>query len=457
MTDPALNESGTLGVLPPDSVGYVASSGDPAVMCARCCYFLAGETSLCQKVSGSIAPGGWCQLYEGEEDMQDEHAAPGEPMPMAPAQEAAAIERPTATTVLIEAVDLSKARIDAEGRVIRNVVLIKAGMSKNRRFYGEDVLRKAVPVFEGVKAYADHNDPRERRGRSVRDLTGWYQNVRFERGALVADRHFTDNAAGEDIFRIARAIAEQRAPATLAGLSINAVGSGKPKSFDDGDAYNVEGISGAASVDDVDNPSAGGGYALVAGGSDPLVAEVLKALTFAEWQEARPDFLQQLKSQWKQVRLDEATKTALAEADLRVKAADAAAGQAQRALVEAQEDNRRLTGDRETALTQLQETTRMLALERALAAVQLPASYKNDLREELSRLPQSEWPGKVDKELSKAKRNGDYPPKVSVRGAGYQEAAPVEPTFNQAVLLPRPNENAAEWEARTAQYRTIRN
>lgn len=362
----------------------------------------------------------------------------------------------TATRYLSENIDLSEATVAADERVIRNVRLIKAGMSLNRRHYPADVLRQAAPIFEGAKAYVGHADPRQPRDR-FRDLSGWYSNVRFEGDSLLADRHFTRTDAGNTAWAIAQDIADGRAPASLAGLSINAVGTGTNRKRDDGEVLEVESITSATSVDDVDAPAASGGYRLTASGLDPMIEGILKAVTFDEWTGAQPTFVERLQKQWKSVRLEEATRTALAEADTRVKAANAAASEANRALSEAQSDISRLTSEGEAVLTQLQDTTLRLALERTLAASQLPAAYKSDLRERLPKLAESEWAGVIDTELSKAKRSGDYPPRVSVSGAGQQESKPVEQTFSEDMLLPRPGEDARQWQERTAQYRNMRN
>lgn len=157
---------------------------------------------------------------------------------------------------LSESIDLSEAQIDKEARVLRNVVLIKAGMSKTRRHYSEEVLRKAAPLFEGARAFDSHKEGERRVG----EITGYYTDVRYEKGALRADRHFTNTRAGRDVWEVAQAVASGQAPASLAGLSINARGAGKTKRLADGDAFMVESISDVISVDDVDAASAGGSY-----------------------------------------------------------------------------------------------------------------------------------------------------------------------------------------------------
>jgi hypothetical protein len=124
------------------------------------------------------------------------------------------------TQILIESLDLTEAQPHPDQRILRGVVLIRAGMSKNRRFYGESVLRDSASIFEGAKAYVNHPARANARdARSIRDISGWYAGVHFENGALRADRHFTRNQAGEDVWAIAEEIVGGRAPASLAGLS----------------------------------------------------------------------------------------------------------------------------------------------------------------------------------------------------------------------------------------------
>mgnify|MGYP000442150108 CR=1 FL=1 len=216
----------------------------------------------------------------------------------------------TKTTVLIEQLDLSEATLPTEGRFIEGVVLIRAGMSANRRYYGEDVLQKAVAVFEGARAFDNH----KRGERSVAELTGWYKNVRYENGMLKADRHFTNTDAGRNVFAVVEDIVSGRAPKTLAGLSINATGTGKTAKFDDGDALNVESITFAQSVDDVVQPAAGGTYALTASDGDALTRELLQAMTFEEWWGvARPEFVRRVTNELKNARETDAVKAAKAQ------------------------------------------------------------------------------------------------------------------------------------------------
>jgi hypothetical protein len=339
------------------------------------------------------------------------------------------------TLILTERLDLSEAQFDADARVLQNVVLIRAGLSANRRRYTEAVLQQAVPVFEGAKAYDSHS----RNERKVSDITGWYANVRYTDGKLIADRYFSRTDAGRNVMSIAEDIVSGNAPSTLAGLSINAVGKGKTVKSDDGDVLEVEAISAANSVDDVTEPAAGGGYVLAAGMTgDSLAADVLAALDYDEWLEARPEYTARMQREWATVRQDNAVKAAQAEAD-----------RAKLALREAQEQVKRAEADREAARLDTAAARRDLALAEALAGVKLPAPWKTDLRERLGKADPADWAAIIESEQRKAETAG-HKPQISVRGASVQVAAtPV--IAEDTSPMPRPDENVEDWQRRMAQ------
>jgi hypothetical protein len=340
------------------------------------------------------------------------------------------------TLVLTERLDLSEAQFDTDARVLQNVVLIRAGLSANRRRYTEAVLQAAVPVFEGAKAYDSHS----RNERKVSDITGWYANVRYADGKLIADRYFSRTDAGRNVMSIAEDIISGNAPKTLAGLSINAVGKGKTVKSDDGsgDVLEVEAISAANSVDDVTEPAAGGGYSLTASMTgDSLTTDILAALEYDEWYEARPEYTARLQKEWATVRQDNAVKAAQAEAD-----------RAKLALKEAQEGIKRAEADREAARLETAQARRDLALAETLATVKLPSVWKTDLRERLGKAEPGDWAAIIESEQRKAETAG-HKPQISVRGAAVQVAStPV--ILEDASPLPRPNENVDDWQQRIA-------
>lgn len=311
------------------------------------------------------------------------------------------------TQVLIERLDLSEAIIDADNRTVRQK-LIMAGKSKNNRLYREDVLQKASPLFEGRQTYANHpskDDLRNRPERSVSEITGWITDVTYENGGIWATRHFTRNQAGNDTWSLVQDIVEGRAPGSLLGASINAVG--KARKADDGDYLIVEAIEAVNSVDDVTTPAAGGGWEkLVASDSGGITTELLNAMTFEEWFECRPEFTRRLQNEMKAVRQDEAVKAAKVEAD-----------RVSLALQEAQTKLEALQAERDAAVKEAQTARRETAIEKALNKVQLPASWKSDLQERMLQADEREWTGIVERDLQKAKAaNALLRPDVS--GAG---------------------------------------
>jgi hypothetical protein len=338
------------------------------------------------------------------------------------------------TLVLTERLDLSEAQFNTDSRVLQNVVLIRAGLSANRRRYTEAVLQAAVPVFEGAKAYDSHS----RNERKVSDITGWYANVRYADGKLIADRYFSRTDAGRNVMSIAEDIISGNAPKTLAGLSINAVGKGKTIKSDDGDVLEVEAISAANSVDDVTEPAAGGGYSLTASMTgDSMTTDLLAALEYDEWFEARPEYTARAQREWATVRQDNAVKAAIAEAN-----------RAKLALKEAQDQVKRAEADREAARLETAQARRDLALAETLATVKLPSVWKTDLRERLGKADPKEWAAIIESEQRKAETAG-HKPQINVRGAAVQVAAtPV--ILEDASPLPRPNENVDDWQQRIA-------
>jgi hypothetical protein len=308
-------------------------------------------------------------------------------------------------TILTEQIDLSEAQIDHEQRVLRNVVLIRAGTSGNRRHYSEELLQKSAALFEGVPAYDSHDS----RKRTVAETTGWYKNVRYVDGALRGDRYFSGTQAGRDVQSIAEDIVSGVAPRTLAGLSINAVGAGKVQRLSDGDALVVESISKATSIDDVGRPAAGGGYVESASG-DELALGLLEAMTIEEYTEARPDFIQRLQKEWKTMRDGKAVEAAKADAD-----------QSAEALNEAQATIARLTEERDAAVTEAETARRNLLVEQVLndPKVKLPVLWKTKLRTELMEADPSQW-GTLTEELQKLAASAGHSNRVPVSGADQQ-------------------------------------
>lgn len=146
---------------------------------------------------------------------------------------------------------------DKTGKVWK-VILIKAGKSANNNVYPSDVLRAATPLFEGVRALARSDSQHlQDAEKSVKNIVGWFENVKFENNALVAT--FTVSEAAEWL-RVMLKDAWDNGKKDLVGLSIVAEGQGVLKKTASGLIREVESIDKVSSVDVVVDPAAGGGF-----------------------------------------------------------------------------------------------------------------------------------------------------------------------------------------------------
>lgn len=176
--------------------------------------------------------------------------------------------------------------VDAEKKKA-HVVLIKEGWSKNKRYYPAQVLEQAVPLFEGAKCYLDHSDIKGIPNRSVRELTGFYENVKFAGKQVEADLQFLETEAGKVGLDIAKETVKHNK--LLAGLSIRGIGT--MRKVEEG--HEVESLSKIISVDMVSDPAAGGEF-LRLYESVMEVKDDMKDLTLEKLKEERPDLVQSI-------------------------------------------------------------------------------------------------------------------------------------------------------------------
>ena len=139
-----------------------------------------------------------------------------------------------------------------------DVLLIKAGTSGNARHYPAAMLEASVPLFEGVKAYADHpskEETRNRPERSIRDVVGWFEGVRWdsEEQGIRGTFRITEAA---DWLRQTLKSAWDAGKTDLLGFSINALGRVGAKRSDNSTL--IEAIEKVVSTDVVTSPGAGG-------------------------------------------------------------------------------------------------------------------------------------------------------------------------------------------------------
>lgn len=156
--------------------------------------------------------------------------------------------------------------LDDKGK-IWEVVLIKAGMSKNGRLYSREVLRDAVErkIFEGLPAFAfvyrtpdglilDHAPDGVSTSNFPKDVAGFYKDVRFDEssGEIVGQFHFVD-----PVLQTKHKEAFDAGNKNLFGLSIDAIGEGEQLTKD---TVEIKYFVRASSDDLVSAPAAGGRF-----------------------------------------------------------------------------------------------------------------------------------------------------------------------------------------------------
>lgn len=319
------------------------------------------------------------------------------------------------THLLAEPIELLEGTLDPAARAV-DVVLIRPGWSRNGRYYSREVLAQAAPLFEGVKAYANHPTREQlRRGqsRSVLDITGDYTGVHLgAAGELRATRHVYGQA-GEAIWPlIERAVTTQR---PIIGVSINALGRAHQGTAPDGkEGLIVDCIEAANSADDVDDPAAGGGFQRLLAGGASLVHDVLQTLTYDEYVAARPDVVSALKKQMKRARQTDEIRALTEQRDALHAARDDA--QAQITDLTEQLASVRVTNAR---LTQL------VAVERELRRAQFTSEHEYLLRQRLEQVDPATWLDVIAEEHGRLRAAGVA--RVAVHGVPLRQAPAVDP------------------------------
>lgn len=279
------------------------------------------------------------------------------------------------TSILTEAIELREAELDTERFIAAGAALIRPGFSENvdkagrSRYYSPRVLESAVSVFEGARAFANHprrSDSKELPERDIKDIVGYYKNVRMgEGGRLFADFHVV-GMARQWLWPL---IQETKVKPDLIELSINAVGRTTLGKVDGREAVMVEAIlkSKHNSIDVVTTGAAGGTLdgALIHSDGDGLMRDLLQAMSFEEWREARADYVEKLKGEWKTARDEKALKEAKDKAK-----------ELKETITQLENDKRALEGE-------MVKYRRAESADRLLAESALPARIKQAIRAEL--------------------------------------------------------------------------
>lgn len=161
---------------------------------------------------------------------------------------------------------------DADGRTW-DAVIIQSGLSKNGRYYPDEVLLQSAKLFEGARAYAyefkgnylDHLPDFAKASQPegfARNLVGWFESVRFDEfvGAdgkahtgLIGTFHCTDERIRQTFLN-----AWKEGKRDLLGFSIDVEGTVEKVWMESQAVDRVASIDRVSSVDVVSVPAAGG-------------------------------------------------------------------------------------------------------------------------------------------------------------------------------------------------------
>lgn len=150
--------------------------------------------------------------------------------------------------------DFREGPVEEDGVHKARVKIIQPGISANNFYYSPTVLSKLVPLMEGAKAYIDHerkDEIKQRGGRSVRDIAGWYSDVYQDTdGTINGTLNF---APGSE-----RLVEMLKVNPALVGLSINAKGRATRGEIDGRKVMIAESFDKLYSTDLVTEAAAGG-------------------------------------------------------------------------------------------------------------------------------------------------------------------------------------------------------
>ena len=321
------------------------------------------------------------------------------------------------TELLVEMIDLTEATINHDNHSVLQRV-IRAGWSANNRYYKPSTIEAATPMLEGVKTYVNHptrSEMRERGSRDLREMTGWLAQPHFKNNAAYATRHVIGEAR-EWLWPMIVAVVEGNAPASLFGSSINAVGRGEEGEHEGRKGLIIEGITAFNSVDDVDNPAAGGGFDKLIASANTLVADLMAAMSYQEWLTIRSDYIERLRLEHRKVRRNAKLDTANAEA-----------GKYRTMNEQAQDEITRLQEELTAALDEAQLAGREVLVVGLLREAALPAAWEASLRQQLMSTEPDVWPGIIATEQAKAKASG-FRPRVDIDDAPQRSGQPLQLT-----------------------------
>lgn len=360
----------------------------------------------------------------------------------------------TRATVLRESLALAESTIDEESLTVRNVTLIKAGWSTNadksgnRRYYPAETLKASVDAFEGAVVHVNHPGRKDNENLPEGDamgVRGYYENVRWDEAAksLKGDQVLIRRESTEkELWPIIKEAATRKPD--LIQLSINAVGQTRLGEAEGKKAVVIESIvkgDRPNRVDIVTSGAAGGTYAgsiLTASSDDELTDRLLEAVSFEQWRESHPDYLDRLKAEWKTTRDTEALRESKDRA------------------IELQNEITRLTEAGRANETELANYRRAEMADRLLETSGLPNRLRPTVKAQL--IQEADEPGMkrvLESEKTKYAQSPKPPiespaPNLTVKPVLESAANPIRirGLSESNTISPKPNESAEEYRVR---------
>jgi len=344
--------------------------------------------------------------------------------------------------------DLQEATFDDAQYVARGVTLIKPGFSKNvdragrPRHYSKELLQQSAAKFDGVRAYANHprrSDEKELPERDIKDIVGYYENVKAADDGTVRGDFRVVGAARQWLWPL---VTETARKSDLVELSINALGETVIGKVEDRDAIIISSIVKGNSVDVVTSGAAGGTFkgALLASDTDQWTTDLLEAMPFEQWRGVKPEYVEKLKAEWKTVRDSDALK------------------EAKEVQTKLQADYASLQEKYQADTGELVQLRRAVMADRILEASGLPVGLRKEVREDLLKLDGEEA---MTEAVQREKRKYTASPKDKIiidRGTGVpvkETTATIKTIKPEVVLfglqesrLPLPDETGEEYKAR---------
>lgn len=155
-----------------------------------------------------------------------------------------------------ESIRLQEASFDATAGSVK-VKVIAPGMSKNRKNYSSEVLKRDHKIFKGAKMFADHQTVAESKARPEGSVNNWVANlteVWAESDGTVMGRAVLIDPT----FKAKITELDKQKLLSEMGLSIRAAGLGRTATDADGEFTEVTQFLAAKSVDFVTYAGAGG-------------------------------------------------------------------------------------------------------------------------------------------------------------------------------------------------------